>query len=49
MDALKANDVALVQSIASVPTIMRVIAESTGLRFVCVARVTETLDHLRRA
>lgn len=42
MDELKANDVALVQSIASVPTIMRVIAESTGLRFVCVARVTET-------
>lgn len=41
MDDLKANDVALVQSIAAVPTIMRVIAESTGLRFVCVARVTE--------
>ena len=41
MDELKANDVALVQSITAVPTIMRVIAESTGLRFVCVARVTK--------
>ena len=41
MDDLQANDVALVQSIAAVPTIMRVIADSTGLRFVCVARVTE--------
>lgn len=41
MDDMKSNDVALVQSIASVPKIMRVIADSTGLRFVCVARVTE--------
>src|SRR5476649_1973118 len=41
MDEMKSNDVALVQSIASVPKIMRVIADSTGLRFVCVARVTE--------
>lgn len=34
------QDVQLVQSISAVPTIMRVIADSTGLRFVCVARVT---------
>ncbi|WP_295992988.1 HAMP domain-containing sensor histidine kinase [Rugamonas sp.] len=34
-------DVRLVQSISAVPTIMRVIADTTGLRFVCVARVTE--------
>lgn len=38
---VKFSDVALVQSIAAVPKIMRVIAESTGLRFVCVARVTD--------
>lgn len=34
-------DVQLVQAISAVPTIMRVIADTTGLRFVCVARVTE--------
>ncbi len=28
------------QSIGAVPTIMRVVAEMTGLRFVCIARVT---------
>ena len=38
---LKFNDVALVQSIAAVPKIMRVISESTGLRFVCIARITD--------
>lgn len=38
---LKFNDVVLVQSIAAVPKIMRVIAESTGLRFVCIARITD--------
>lgn len=41
VEELRFNDVALVQSIAAVPKIMRVIAESTGLRFVCVARVTD--------
>src|SRR5471032_2142850 len=40
MDDLILSDVQLVQSIGAVPTIMRVIADTTGLRFVCVARVT---------
>lgn len=34
------EDVQAVQSIGSVPMIMKVIAETTGLRFVCIARVT---------
>lgn len=33
-------DIAAVQAITAVPTIMRVIAQSTGLRWVCVSRVT---------
>jgi len=35
-----AADIRTVQSISAVPTIMRVIAETTGLRWVCVSRVT---------
>lgn len=35
-------DVAAVQRIGAVPTILRVISESTGLRLALVARVTET-------
>ncbi len=35
------SDVAAVQAIGAVPTIMRVVAETTGLRFVCIARVTQ--------
>lgn len=34
------DDIAAVQSIKAVPTIMRVIAETTGMRWVCVAKVT---------
>ncbi len=33
-------DINTVQSISSVPTVMRVIAQTTGLRWVCVSRVT---------
>ncbi|MES2535942.1 MAG: ATP-binding protein [Pseudomonadota bacterium] len=40
MDDLITADIAAVQSISAVPVIMRVLAETTGLRFVCVARVT---------
>lgn len=36
-----AADIATVQSISAVPSILQVVAEMTGLRFVCVARVTE--------
>jgi signal transduction histidine kinase len=32
-------DVHAVQSISAVPTILRVVAETTGMRFVCIARV----------
>ncbi|PWF49030.1 GAF domain-containing sensor histidine kinase [Massilia glaciei] len=39
MDALN-SDVQAIQAISSVPTILRVVAETTGLRFVCIARVT---------
>jgi signal transduction histidine kinase len=35
-----AADIRAVQSIGAVPTIMRVIAETTGMRWVCVSRVT---------
>ena len=34
------DDIAAVQGIKAVPTIMRVIAETTGMRWVCVAKVT---------
>ncbi|MGI4847495.1 MAG: GAF domain-containing sensor histidine kinase [Janthinobacterium lividum] len=36
------RDIRAVQSIPAVPTILRVIAENTGLRWVCVSRVTES-------
>ena len=35
-----ATDIAAIQSIAAVPTILETVAALTGLRFVCVARVT---------
>lgn len=38
--ALKA-DISAIQSISSVPTILEAVAAMTGLRFVCIARVTE--------
>ncbi|MES3021185.1 MAG: GAF domain-containing sensor histidine kinase [Pseudomonadota bacterium] len=34
------SDVQAIQAISSVPTILRVVAETTGLRFVCIARVS---------
>ena len=34
------QDIQTIQSIGAVPTVMKVIREITGLRFVCVARVT---------
>ena len=36
-----AEDIASIQAISSVPTILEVVAAITGLRFVCIARVTE--------
>jgi signal transduction histidine kinase len=36
-----AQDISAVQAISAVPTILRVIAETTGLRWLCVSRVTE--------
>jgi signal transduction histidine kinase len=39
MTYLTAADVAAVQSISAVPAILRVVAETTGMRFVCIARV----------
>ncbi len=36
------NDVAMVASIASVPTVLQAVAHLTGLRFAAVARVTDT-------
>lgn len=39
MKYLPAADIAAVQSISAVPTILRVVAETTGMRFVCIARV----------
>ena len=41
MNTTTAADVEAVQAISAVPTILRVVSETTGLRFVCVARVTE--------
>jgi signal transduction histidine kinase len=40
MEAGKAADIAAIQAISCVPTILEAVAASTGLRFVCVARVT---------
>jgi signal transduction histidine kinase len=39
MAYLTASDIEAVQSISAVPTILRVVAETTGMRFVCIARV----------
>ncbi|MES2316760.1 MAG: ATP-binding protein [Pseudomonadota bacterium] len=36
----QASDIASIQSISSVPTILEAVAALTGLRFVCIARVT---------
>jgi signal transduction histidine kinase len=41
MESSKASDIAAIQSIEAVPSILRVVSEMTGLRFVCVARVTQ--------
>ena len=40
-----ASDIASIQSISSVPTILEAVAALTGLRFVCVARVTANTWH----
>lgn len=40
-----ASDIASIQSISSVPTILEAVAALTGLRFVCVARVTSSTWH----
>lgn len=37
--SLTSADIDAVQSISAVPTILRVVAETTGMRFVCIARV----------
>lgn len=39
------SDIATIQSMGSVPTILQAVAELTGLRFVCVARVTKSTWH----
>lgn len=41
MTSLTAADVHAVQSISAVPTMLRVVAETTGMRFACIARVDE--------
>ncbi len=41
MDSSKARDVETVGRIAAVPTILEVVARTTGMRFTAVARVTE--------
>jgi signal transduction histidine kinase len=41
MKYLTSADIDAVQSISAVPTILRVVAETTGMRFVCIARVDE--------
>ena len=35
------HDVAAIQAIGAVPTILETVAATTGLRFVCIARVTQ--------
>ena len=35
-----AGDIASIQSISSIPTILEAVAALTGMRFVCIARVT---------
>ena len=39
------TDIATIQSIGAVPTILEAVAELTGLGFVCIARVTENSWH----
>jgi signal transduction histidine kinase len=39
MNLHTAADIKAVQAISAVPTILRVVAETTGMRFVCIARV----------
>lgn len=41
MTSMTAADVLAVQSISAVPTMLRVVAETTGMRFACIARVDE--------
>lgn len=41
MTSLTAADISAVQSISAVPTLLRVVAETTGMRFVCIARVDD--------
>jgi signal transduction histidine kinase len=41
MKSSMSADIAAVQSISAVPTILQVVIATTGLRFACVARVTE--------
>ncbi|MRW89413.1 GAF domain-containing protein [Duganella sp. FT80W] len=39
------NDIAVIEKISSVPTILEAVTELTGLRFVCIARVTSNSWH----
>ncbi|QHJ13085.1 Bacteriophytochrome [Paraglaciecola mesophila] len=41
MNALIEKDIQTIQSIEAVPHIMKMLADATGLRFICVARVTD--------
>jgi signal transduction histidine kinase len=41
MNALIEKDVKTIQSIEAVPHIMKMLSDTTGLRFICVARVTD--------
>lgn len=41
MTSLIAADIHAIQSISAVPTLLRVVAETTGMRFVCIARVDD--------
>ncbi|MDP5029407.1 MAG: GAF domain-containing sensor histidine kinase [Paraglaciecola sp.] len=40
MNALIEKDIRTIQSIEAVPFIMKMLADATGLRFICIARVT---------
>jgi hypothetical protein len=40
MQDVIANDIAAIQRISTVPTILETVAAITGLGFVCIARVT---------
>ncbi|WP_166422362.1 HAMP domain-containing sensor histidine kinase [Paraglaciecola sp. 20A4] len=41
MNALIEKDIQTIQSIEAVPHIMKMLADATGLRFICIARVTD--------